>query len=129
MGEQMKGFADSRAFNTILSAIAALGTIIGALALFAGWISAGTSNAHDIQMLQSQFTALSAQISALGDKIDHGPRADQLTEIVNHLHAIDGRLDSDERRQADDEQTLVRSATKIESIQNSSEAALRGHPR
>lgn len=129
MVEEIKSYGDKGWLNllvTCVSAIAAGGTFI---AFLVGWLSAGTTNTHDIQALQGTVAQLSAQVSHLADKIDQGPRSDQMKDIDRHLSALDGRMDGMDTRMQSDERGLTRVQTEVETIQNSSEAQLRGHVR
>lgn len=125
----ISNLGDSRRVNTALSALAAfasVATVMGGLVLY---LSAGTTNTHDIQTLQAQVNGLSNQVAKLVDRIDAGPRSDQMHEIDRHLSALDGRMDGMDTRAQADEQRLVRVQTQIESIQSSSDAKLNGHAR
>lgn len=129
MVNDISQLGDSRRFNTMVSAIAAgasVATVLGGLVLY---LSSGTTNTHDIQSLQSQVSGLSAQVSKLADKIDQGPRSDQMREIDRHLSALDGRMDGMDTRAQADEQRLIRAQTILESIQQSSDAKLAGHQK
>ena len=129
MVEEMKSYGDKGWLNllmTCISAIAAGGTCI---AVFVGWISAGATNTHDIQALQGTVSQLSAQVSHLADKIDQGPRSDQMREVDRHLSALDGRMDGMDNRLQSDERSLTKVQTQVDTIQNSSDARLTGHVR
>lgn len=129
MVEEIKSYGDKGWLNllvTFISAIAAAGTCV---AVLVGWITAGTTNSHDIQALQSTVAQLTAQVSHLADKIDQGPRSDQMKDIDRHLSALDGRMDGMDTRIQSDERSLTRVQTEVETIQSSSDAALRTHVR
>jgi hypothetical protein len=95
MTEQIRGIK----FNEIVApaiAVITLFIIIGQMVFGAGGIfSRDTVNAAHFQV---QLDSLSTQLSRLSDKIDNGPRADQLQEMIRHLSAQDGRLDSFDAR-------------------------------
>ena len=129
MVEEMKSYGDKGWLNllvTCISAIAAAGTCF---AVFVGWISAGATNTHDIQALQGTVAQLTAQVSHLADKIDQGPRSDQMREVDRHLSALDGRMDGMDNRLQSDERSLTKVQTQVDTIQNSSDARLTGHVR
>lgn len=129
MVEEIKSYGDKGWLNllvTFISAIAAAGTCV---AVLVGWITAGTTNSHDIQALQGTVSQLSAQVSHLADKIDQGPRSDQMKEIDRHLSALDGRMDGMDTRIQSDERSLTKVQADVDNIRNSSDARLTGHVR
>lgn len=137
--QQLREFAQGRMLNTIFSGIAAFGTLAIASAVLIGYLSTGTTNTHDIQMMQGQIAnlttqtqgqmaGLTAQVEHLANKIDPAIPI-QLHEIDRHLSALDGRMDGMDARARADELSLTRAQTEIESIRNSSDAQLRGHVR
>lgn len=129
MVDQLRDFAHGRTLNTIFSGIAALGALGACVALVVGGLTTGATNSHDIQALQGQVALLGTQVTRLADKIDQGPRSDQMKEIDRHLTALDQRADDMTKRVTDDERTLTQVQTEVEGIKTSSDAQLRGHVR
>lgn len=84
-----------------------------------------------MQTQMATLTPLPGLIARLSDRLDAAPRTDllnsQLSEINNHLHNQDGRLDADEARQRDFENQVIRSETRIDAIESSSKATLGNH--
>lgn len=129
MVDQLRDVAQSRAINTILSGIGALGGVMACLLVIVNGLSTNTTNSHDIQALQGQVAAVSAQVTRLADKIDQGPRSDEMKRIDQHLSALDQRSDDMDKRVTGDEQTLTQVKTEVEGIRGASDAQLRGHVR
>lgn len=129
MVESGKDFTRSREFNTIGSWIGALSGATMVIALLLGWLTIGNNNSKDIQALQGTVAQLSAQVSHLADKIDQGPRTDQMKEVDRHLSALDGRMDGMDTRIQSDERSLTKVQADVDNIRNSSDARLTGHVR
>lgn len=129
MVEEMKSYGDKGWLNLLITGVGAVAAMSTCGAVLVGWISAGTTNTHDIQALQSTVSQLTAQVSHLADKIDQGPRSDQMREVDRHLSALDGRMDGMDNRLQSDERSLTKVQTQVDTIQNSSDARLMGHVR
>jgi hypothetical protein len=120
--------AEQARFSTILgtlcSALSAAG-MIGAFVLFiTGNISTGTVNAHDLGSIKVELETLNGQVLKLQERIDLGPRVDQLAGIDAHTHALDGRMDALETRLRGLETDTARVATRVQGIEDSSRAVL-----
>jgi hypothetical protein len=93
---------------------------------YSGAMTGAGVAAHDISIIKGQITDLSAQMSHLQDRIESGPRADQLREIDRHLSALDGRDDILDQRLRLIEQDQAAMKARIEGIDTASRARLGG---
>jgi hypothetical protein len=95
-----------------------------------GVLGVGAVNAGH---LQKQLDDLTTQVSRLSDKIESGPRADQLREIERRISSIEGQnaannTSNDSRFRAVEER-VTRAITLIEGIDAASRTNLTSHPR
>lgn len=105
---------------TALCSVATLAIVGGGLVFGAGGWREGDSAA--ISDLKGQVGILSSQVSRLSEKIDAGPRADQMQDISRHLAAGDGRMDSLDTRMRTIETKDAELAARLEGIEAASRA-------
>ena len=150
---EMLGKFDSAKWLTVLFAGVILALNIGQITFGAGGLFSGQTK--DVQGLQLQVSAVQKQqdimaaqmaemktnmapllrlpssIDRLADRLDASPRSDllnsQLSEIQHHLSVQDGRFDSDEIRQRNYEEKVIRDDSRLDAIENASKATLGNH--
>ena len=141
---------DAHKWVTSVCAVAAAAIVIATQVFGAGGLLTGQSK--DIQQLQaqqnsisSQYTLLATQLTALQAQVaplaqlslqldkmtqrfEQVPRADmlnsQLMEIQRHLSSLDGRMDGMDTRARTDEDRIIRSDTRLDSIERASKEPL-----
>lgn len=113
-------------FGLLLQLIPAIGMIAGFILWVSGNLSGNAVATHDISIIKLQMTDVSNQLSQLRDKIDNGPRADQLREMDRHLSALDGRDDIIDQRVRTVEQQQAAQQARLEGIDAASRARLGG---
>jgi hypothetical protein len=118
------GGIDGHKWAQTICAGAAAGIIIGQVLFGAGGLFA--SNTASVKGFQEQLLSLTAQVSRLSDKIDQGPRADQIIVLDRHLSAQDGRMDSIDTRLRDIENRTAALTARVDLIDQSTHATL-GH--
>lgn len=108
--------------NTIGSWIGALSGL-SVLALFvSNTLSGNVIATHELNAMRDRQTGMVAEIARLQERIDNGPRIDQLREHDRHLSALDARFDATEARMRDTENRVTRVQTLTENIENASNA-------
>jgi hypothetical protein len=91
---------------------------------------AGGVLGHDaatVGQFQKQLDQMQMSIGALSDKIDHGPRMDQMQDIVRRLSEEAGRMDAYDARIRALEQLEAGMAVRVDGIDAASRAQLTGH--
>lgn len=77
---------------SVCVSLAGPGTVF--LMWLTGALATGAATVHDISVFRNQLDSMQVQIAKLGDKIDLGPRSDQLRDVDRRLSGHDGRMDS-----------------------------------
>lgn len=119
MTTQLKEISWSNLATAVFS-FASLALIVGSLVFGAGGWREGDSAA--ISELKGQLGILSSQIARLSDKVDAGPRADQVQDITRHEAQVDGRMDSLDTRMRALESAEAGLTARLEGIDAASRA-------
>jgi hypothetical protein len=108
----------------LTSAISALGIILGAILWLSGAFAGATITANDVSAIRSQVTSLVAVVDKLQQRLDGGPRLDQLRDLDRNNSELRGTIQSMDARLRADEERITRALALIEGIDAASRAKL-----
>jgi len=122
--DQIKNGIGSPGMATLGNVVSALGGLVVMLGVITGWITVGSTNAHDMALVRQQLTDAQQQSSLQFDKLiakldtKLGPEA--MNDTVRRLSEITGQLAALDMRERQDQDAaraaIIRMQTQMEQI-------------
>lgn len=127
MVEKLKTVQWTEVMSAVMSGISGIGVIAMFILWLTGQLAGNTITGHDLSLINAKLSDLTSIVAKMQDRMDNGPRLDQMRDMDRHLSSIDGRIDGFEARLRLDEERLIRAMTMVDSIDAANKLKLGSH--